>query len=122
MKLILNINYRTNWGERLFVEYHDESGTAGPTQRRLMTQGNADGWTAEIEMRPSQPEFVYRYLVIRDDGSERHEWGAARRHRSNCLTAGTTSPPKSPSSPRRSLTASAATLPPLRCLRWLPPH
>ena len=79
MKLILNINYRTNWGERLFVEYHDESGTAGPTQRRLMTQGNADGWTAEIEMRPSQPEFVYRYLVIRDDGSERHEWGDDRR-------------------------------------------
>ena len=35
MKLILNINYRTNWGERLFVEYHDESGTAGPTRRRL---------------------------------------------------------------------------------------
>ena len=79
MNLILNINYRTNWGERLFVEYHDESAPDGRIRRQLMTQGHADAWTAELEMRPSQAELVYRYAVIRDDGSERHEWGADRR-------------------------------------------
>lgn len=79
MKLTLNINYRTNWGEALYV-YGNTPGlgdfdVAKAIRLRMVSD---EHWTADIEIEDKKQVFEYQYLVKNDDGTVHHEWGVPR--------------------------------------------
>ena len=80
MKLTLNINYRTNWGESVYVTGSVPAlgnGNYGAAPR--LTLEGTDLWTIELELPDNSPEFTYRYFVRHENGYTKNEWGAPRR-------------------------------------------
>lgn len=71
MTLQFSINYRTEWGENIFVVID------GSEEIALTHRG--DGlWTGTASVNDGPCEIAYSYLVRHADGSERREWGAPR--------------------------------------------
>ena len=72
MKLRLNIDYRTAYGEQLVLNVH--TGTADEVSRYNMTTHNGEQWMCEIEP-PKGASFIdYHYSVSRGQEEVRHEW------------------------------------------------
>lgn len=79
MKLTLNINYRTNWGESLYLcGSLDVMGSNNPSRAIRMSLHGNDCWRLEINIPDSYTEFSYCYIVRNENGAERREWGAPR--------------------------------------------
>lgn len=77
--LTFNVNYRTVWGETLCVCGETEALGAGDPARAVpMRYAGGDCWTLDIDVDCLTP-FSYGYIVRRDDGSSRTEWGAPHR-------------------------------------------
>ena len=76
MKLILNINYRTNWGEALFVVGNTAALGNGDYDKapKLSLTGDAD-WHIELEIPENKGEIDYRYFVRDENGVVKNEWG-----------------------------------------------
>lgn len=76
MKIIFNIDYRTNWGESLYVTGNIGALGYGNYSKavKLNPQGS-DKWWVEVDFRGKTNSFNYRYIVLRDDGSVKEEWG-----------------------------------------------
>lgn len=80
MKITFSINYRTHWGEALFflplapVSGKIKAGTALP-----MNPKGPDTWEISIDVPAKTGEFDYSFLVRRDNGSCRNEWGKPHR-------------------------------------------
>lgn len=80
MKLLFNIDYHTNWGERLYVTGNiPELGNGKNELAVEMQPDSGDRHCAVIEISPATQAVSYRYFVRRDDGTERQEWGADRQ-------------------------------------------
>lgn len=80
MKLIFNIDYHTNWGERLYVTGNiPELGNGKNELAVEMRPDNGDRHCATIEISPATQTVCYRYFVRHDDGNKRQEWGADRQ-------------------------------------------
>ncbi len=85
MKLIFNIDYRTNWGESVYVvgdiaELGNGDYQAAP---RLNLQGNSQ-WSIALDV-PDGASFTYRYFVRNDEGEVKQEWGHGNRFNAcNC--------------------------------------
>ena len=76
MKLTFNIDYRTNWGETLFLTGDlPELGGGDYAKAVKMTLDGVEHWSATIEVPGTAAPFNYRYVVRRDDGSCKDEWG-----------------------------------------------
>lgn len=76
MKLTFNIDYRTNWGETLFLTGDlPELGGGDYAKAVKMTLDGVEHWSATIEVPGTAAPFNYRYFVRRDDGSCKDEWG-----------------------------------------------
>ncbi len=76
MKLIFNIDYRTNWGESVYVSGDIPALGAGDYSKAVkLTLDGIDKWSAAVELPAGTKSFHYRYLVRRDDGSIKDEWG-----------------------------------------------
>lgn len=77
MKITFYIDYRTNWGESLYV-----TGTIpalGSLSRENAVKLNpvvGNQWTATIDLPDDTPDFLYRYFVRHENGSVKEEWGS----------------------------------------------
>ncbi len=79
MKLIFNIDYHTNWGESLYIcGSIPLLGGGDPAKAVPMTLDGASHWQKAIDLNDVAVEFDYTYMVKRDDGSVRYEWGKPR--------------------------------------------
>ncbi len=83
MKLIFNIDYRTNWGESVYVvsDILDDAGV------KLQITGN-EHWSIMVDVPDDTATFEYRYQVRHENGSVKNEWGAPHlftKGRSACL-------------------------------------
>ena len=80
MKLNFNIDYRTSWGEWLYIVGTCPALGGGNEEaaRRLEMDG-VGRWTFEIDLPDDTGEFEYRYIVRHDNGYVRREWGAPHR-------------------------------------------
>ena len=80
MKLTLNINYRTNWGESVFVSGSIPALGGGNYEAApRLTLTGTDLWTIEIDLPEDTPEFTYRYFVRHENGYTKNEWGNSRK-------------------------------------------
>ena len=80
MKLIFSIDYRTNWGEELWIVgnspslgNNDEAGAV-----RMTFEESLNRWSAEVDIPDTTESLEYRYFVRTDDGTNpyiKREWG-----------------------------------------------
>ncbi|MCM1522050.1 MAG: 4-alpha-glucanotransferase [Muribaculaceae bacterium] len=82
MKLTFSVNYRTEWGESLFLTGSAAALGSGNKDRAVpMTLSGTETWTAEVEVPDSDAPFTYSYIVRHEDGRTKEEWGKARTFR-----------------------------------------
>ncbi|MDE6175353.1 MAG: hypothetical protein K2F88_07310, partial [Duncaniella sp.] len=80
MKFTFNVNYRTEWGESLYLTGsplalgEDDLSRAVP-----MKLVGGETWTVHVEIPDTVKEFTYGYIVRHDNGFVKREWGKARR-------------------------------------------
>lgn len=82
MKLIFKINYRTAWGERLYVVGNIATLGNGERSKALPLSYVGDGmWMASVSFVRMKAEICYSYFVVSDKGGIRAEWGNPHRFR-----------------------------------------
>ena len=82
MKLIFKINYRTAWGERLYVVGNIAALGNGERSKALPLSYVGDGmWMASVSLVGMKAEICYSYFVVSDKGGIRAEWGNPHRFR-----------------------------------------
>ena len=74
MKLTFNIDYRTNWGESLYIAGHAADGSTAPFDIKMIMNGS-EHWTATVEIPNECISLEYSYEVRHENGSVKHEWG-----------------------------------------------
>lgn len=74
MKLTFNIDYRTNWGESLYIAGHASDGSTAPFDIKMIMDGS-EHWTATVEIPDECISLEYSYEVRHENGSVKHEWG-----------------------------------------------
>lgn len=80
MKLTLNIDYRTDWGESLYISGNCEALGNGEWNRALkMTLDGTEHWSATVELPDDTQVLEYHYEVRHDNGHTKAEWGAPHR-------------------------------------------
>ncbi len=76
MKLIFHIDYRTNWGENVYVTGSlPQLGGGDITKALALHPAAGSMWVGEMELADSADDFHYRYIVVNGDGEVKHEWG-----------------------------------------------
>ena len=80
MKLTLNINYRTNWGESVYITGDIPALGSGDYAKapKLTVKGSSD-WSVSLEIPKSVKEFSYRYFVRDEEGRVKNEWGHSNK-------------------------------------------
>lgn len=79
MNLTFNIDYRTNWGEQLYVTGNIPClGSNNPRKGLKMSMTGDHTWSAVIDLKNLTGPFTYSYAVINDNGSIISEWGHQR--------------------------------------------
>lgn len=82
MKFTFIVDYRTEWGESLFVTGSAEALGGGELDRAVpMAMTGDQTWVAEVEMAESESEFEYAYIVRHENGYVKREWGKPRQFR-----------------------------------------
>ncbi len=80
MKITFTINYRTNWGEALYLYGAvPELGNDDPRNAVPMEMVNATTWRVTVDVRSRFEKFDYRYVVKAENMAWRFEWGAPHR-------------------------------------------
>ncbi len=74
MKVTFHINYRTNWGESVYI-----CGPFAP-EGAVMAIDGSEHWTLSVEV--TGPAVEYRYEVRPESGTWKQEWG--KPHRLDC--------------------------------------
>ena len=76
MKLIFNIDYRTNWGESVYVVGNNAAIGGGDAARAFcLTPEDGGRWSGEVEITDQIDLLHYRYIVKNENGEIRNEWG-----------------------------------------------
>ncbi|MDE6583014.1 MAG: hypothetical protein K2K47_10875, partial [Duncaniella sp.] len=76
MKLTFNVDYRTNWGESLYLTGSpDVLGNGDEALAVPMTLHGEQSWKVEVDIPATVRRFDYHYIFSHDDGTVRHEWG-----------------------------------------------
>ena len=79
MKLSLNIHYRTNWGEQVYVIGSIPAlGNNDFSKAVRLTLVSDDHWTADINIPDTTNALEYRYFIHNDNGHIKEEWGLPR--------------------------------------------
>lgn len=79
MKLTFNIDYRTNWGESVYVLGSiPELGNNQESKAVKMQFDGESKWSCVITLPDSTSEFTYGYVVKAENGASRKEWGKQR--------------------------------------------
>ena len=80
MKITFQVNYHTRWGESLYVSGEPEALGGGDLSKAVaMSLTGFQTWSVTVELPDSLDVVTYNYVVCRDDGSSRREWGKPRR-------------------------------------------
>ena len=81
MKLTFQVNYRTQWGESLYLTGSlSVLGENNPVLAVPMTLSGEETWSVDVEVPESVDVFTYNYIVRHDDADTvRREWGKPRR-------------------------------------------
>lgn len=80
MKVNFNIDYRTSWGESVYVTGSIAELGGGDKNAALKLDYKGSGqWSLTIEFPDETSEFTYNYIIRRDNGEVREEWGALHR-------------------------------------------
>lgn len=77
MKIRFNIDYKTNWGESLYICGNVPALGDCKTENALKMRLDGVGlWTAYVEIDAAPGACLeYGYIVLSDNGAERREWG-----------------------------------------------
>ena len=77
MKLTFSVNYRTEWGESLWI-----AGTAPALEGGVpMHLDGQETWTAVVDVPEDAAPFEYGYEVRHENGGVKKEWGHPRTFR-----------------------------------------
>ncbi len=80
MKITLNINYHTEWGESLFVSGSiPELGNGDVTKAVEMNLTSPDTWQLQLDLARNPGDFDYSFIVKAPEKEWRFEWGAPHR-------------------------------------------
>lgn len=80
MKLSFNIDYRTNWGESVYLCGDIEALGANDEAKAIkLDLDGTEHWSTVIEVEDSTPSFNYFYIVRHENGYTKHEWGVKHR-------------------------------------------
>ncbi|MDE6340464.1 MAG: 4-alpha-glucanotransferase [Muribaculaceae bacterium] len=80
MKITLNINYHTQWGESLFVcGSIPELGNGDAKKAVEMNLASPGSWSLELNLKRDPGDFDYRFIVKAPEKAWRFEWGAPHR-------------------------------------------
>lgn len=80
MKIIFNVDYRTNWGESVYLTGDVAAlGNGDYTKAVPMTLKGVENWTAEVEIPAGVSTLNYRYIVRNENGQTKTEWGHGNR-------------------------------------------
>ena len=83
MKLIFNIDYRTNWGESLYISGNcDALGSDVYDKAVKMTPDGEGLWSLSVDVPDDIATIDYHYEVRQTDAATKTEWGTP--HRFNC--------------------------------------
>ncbi|MCM1254546.1 MAG: 4-alpha-glucanotransferase [Duncaniella sp.] len=77
MKITFNVNYRTEWGESLYVTGAIKELGNGDTNLAVpMTLSDAESWSTTVDIPDTVRTIEYSYFVRhQDNGYVKHEWG-----------------------------------------------
>ena len=76
MKLIFNVNYRTNWGQSVYISGNCPALGNGDYNKSLkLTLQGRERWYAEIEIPDDSAPFEYHYEVREENCATKVEWG-----------------------------------------------
>lgn len=76
MRLTFNINYRTNWGESVYIVGNiPELGNGNEVNALKLNLTGTEQWQIVVETLDSTPNFEYHYLIKNNDAVTRTEWG-----------------------------------------------
>lgn len=82
MILSFNVDYRTNWGEALYLTADiPQLGNGDHAKAVKLELYGEQTWKAQIELPDDTPDFTYAYFVKHDNGYEKQEWGHGHRFR-----------------------------------------
>ncbi len=83
MILSFNVDYRTNWGEALYLtaDIHQLGNGDHAKAIKLELYGEQT-WKAQVELPDDTPDFKYAYFVRHENGYEKNEWGHGHLFRS----------------------------------------
>lgn len=80
MKLNFNIDYRTAWGESIYLTGDIPALGSGDESKAVKMNLDRPGfWTLVLELPDGAGAFNYNYIVRNEHDTLRHEWGGARR-------------------------------------------
>ena len=76
MKIVFNINYRTQWGESLYVVGNCKELGDSDVNKAVKMEPRPDGqWTLAIKIPNDSEDICYSYIVKNENGNCRYEWG-----------------------------------------------
>lgn len=80
MNLTFSIDYRTDWGESLYIVGDIPAlGNNDPVNAVKLQFKGPQTWKVSISVAENTREFSYSYMVRHDDGRVRKEWGKGHR-------------------------------------------
>ena len=80
MKLTFYIDYRTNWGEALYISGNVEPlGNDDYTKAVSLKLEGTEHWSLSLELPDDIADFEYHYEVRHENGGCKREWGPAHR-------------------------------------------
>ena len=80
MKITFNIDYRTNWGESVFLVGSCAALGGGDAQKAVKLSLDGDEhWSVTVNIPRTVKQIEYRYFVKNDNGGEKREWGPMHR-------------------------------------------
>ena len=76
MKISFHIDYRTNWGESVYLVGDIPALGGGKEENAVKLElSEIESWSIEIDVEDTTPDFTYRYIVRHDNGYVKREWG-----------------------------------------------
>ena len=80
MKLIFHVDYRTEWGQSVYICGNTPAlGNGNPAKALRMTISDSEHWSAEVEVPDTLKQLDYSYIVKDDKQIIRKEWGEPRQ-------------------------------------------
>lgn len=82
MILSFNVDYRTNWGEAIYLTADiPQLGNGDHAKAVKLELYGEQTWKAQVELPDDTPDFKYAYFVKHDNGYEKQEWGHGHHFR-----------------------------------------